>query len=304
MSSSLQQEDEEDVVMNDALDDTNTNAAASSTCTSADVREEVVVDSIFQHLLQTVCMDVASTLHQQIKTGGGYGVGVPMTSHVLSSSSSSTRTDGANGGSTSTISPAIQSRLQLYPELYEGKSEAEIQQLLEKFAVDLPMVDSRMERSRKRLGTTATAGGQWASASDEDEEDDEDDDKPKKKGKKKKIGGGSDDEDDEDYQMEDDKDDDEMDAGARQKSASSTEEQPAASDANAAAAATGDTTCTPAATLGMVDIWGNRPVAEPTNVTCECPLCGRHVSTSRFASHLDKCMGLSTRPLAGSSMRG
>jgi len=42
-----------------------------------------------------------------------------------------------------------------------------------------------------------------------------------------------------------------------------------------------------------IDIWGKRPLKEPKNQFVRCRLCGRHVSTSRFASHLDKCMGLS-----------
>jgi hypothetical protein len=47
-------------------------------------------------------------------------------------------------------------------------------------------------------------------------------------------------------------------------------------------------------TIHHLDIWGRMPPKEPKQ-TCECQLCGRHVSTTRFASHLDKCMGLSTR---------
>jgi hypothetical protein len=42
-----------------------------------------------------------------------------------------------------------------------------------------------------------------------------------------------------------------------------------------------------------LDVWGNLPPKEPKQ-TVECQLCGRHVATSRFATHLDKCMGLST----------
>lgn len=57
------------------------------------------------------------------------------------------------------------------------------------------------------------------------------------------------------------------------------------------------------------DIWGNYPPKEPKDFYCVCTICNRQISTSRFASHLDKCMGLSTRPLAsggagGSSTRG
>eukprot|EP00980_Cylindrotheca_fusiformis_P005737 scaffold1194_cov127-Cylindrotheca_fusiformis.AAC.14 len=45
--------------------------------------------------------------------------------------------------------------------------------------------------------------------------------------------------------------------------------------------------------IDHLDIWGKLPPKEPKQ-TCECRLCGRHVSALRFAPHLDKCMGLST----------
>jgi hypothetical protein len=277
-------DDEEEVNMSVASVTSNDNTDDSN------VRSDWVVESVFQHLLNSVCIDMASNIHQHLKTGGGYGLGIPMTSHVLS------RPDGT----TTTTSPIIQSRRQLYPELYQGKSEAEIQQLLNQYAVDLPMVDGRKERSRKRLEAAETAE-QWGT----DEEEDDEVDKPKTKGKKKKIGAGSDDEDDEDYQMEEDKDDDEMvTADGRQKSSTSSSTGQKSETTTSADSGVAATDNVAPATLGSVDIWGNRPPAEPTHITCRCTLCGRHVSTSRFASHLDKCMGLSTRPLAGSASRG
>ena len=45
--------------------------------------------------------------------------------------------------------------------------------------------------------------------------------------------------------------------------------------------------------ISNLDIWGKFPPKEPKK-TVKCPVCSRFVSTSRFASHLDKCMGLST----------
>lgn len=45
--------------------------------------------------------------------------------------------------------------------------------------------------------------------------------------------------------------------------------------------------------ISNLDIWGKFPPKEPKK-TVKCPECNRFVSTSRFASHLDKCMGLST----------
>lgn len=41
------------------------------------------------------------------------------------------------------------------------------------------------------------------------------------------------------------------------------------------------------------DIWGNIPPKEPKYLV-ECQICRRQVAVSRFAPHLDKCMGLGT----------
>ena len=48
------------------------------------------------------------------------------------------------------------------------------------------------------------------------------------------------------------------------------------------------------------DIWGNIPPKEPKYLV-ECQVCLRQVSVSRFAAHLDKCMGLGTVRGAGGS---
>ena len=56
--------------------------------------------------------------------------------------------------------------------------------------------------------------------------------------------------------------------------------------------------------ISNLDIWGKFPPKEP-KTTVKCPECTRFVSTSRFASHLDKCMGLSTaRGSSGNPARG
>jgi hypothetical protein len=41
------------------------------------------------------------------------------------------------------------------------------------------------------------------------------------------------------------------------------------------------------------DIWGAIPPKEPKYMV-ECQICNRQVAASRFAPHLDKCMGLGT----------
>jgi hypothetical protein len=45
-------------------------------------------------------------------------------------------------------------------------------------------------------------------------------------------------------------------------------------------------------TTQQQDIWGKTPLKEDPNRFAVCRICGRHVSTLRFAPHLDKCMGL------------
>jgi hypothetical protein len=42
------------------------------------------------------------------------------------------------------------------------------------------------------------------------------------------------------------------------------------------------------------DIWGKMPLKEDPNRFALCRICGRQVSTLRFAPHLDKCMGLNS----------
>lgn len=39
------------------------------------------------------------------------------------------------------------------------------------------------------------------------------------------------------------------------------------------------------------DIWGRIPAKE---AAAKCPVCTRHISTLRFAPHLDKCLGIGT----------
>ena len=43
----------------------------------------------------------------------------------------------------------------------------------------------------------------------------------------------------------------------------------------------------------LTDIYGRTPGKEP-NYTIACPNCGRHLSSSRLANHLEKCMGSSS----------
>jgi Sgf11 (transcriptional regulation protein) len=53
-------------------------------------------------------------------------------------------------------------------------------------------------------------------------------------------------------------------------------------------------------TTNHLDIWGRVPPKEPKQ-NVECRICGRMVSASKFAPHLDRCMGLSLSRNGGGS---
>lgn len=48
------------------------------------------------------------------------------------------------------------------------------------------------------------------------------------------------------------------------------------------------------------DIWGNTPLKEPPEMI-SCSVCSQKINTLRFASHLDKCLGLGNTTRAASS---
>jgi hypothetical protein len=50
---------------------------------------------------------------------------------------------------------------------------------------------------------------------------------------------------------------------------------------------------TVASSKSQTDIWGRHPPREAKE-PIQCSICGRQVSTLRFAPHLDKCMGIGT----------
>ncbi|KAG7337880.1 Sgf11 transcriptional regulation protein [Nitzschia inconspicua] len=297
--------------------------------------KERIVESIFEHLVTSVCIDFASNMHQSLKTGKGGTVA------LLSGSTSSSTTryhetlphlDDLNkgeapvaGGSASRSNEvpiskpasslevaAVQSRLQLYPELYRERSCQEVLDTLNKYAVDLP--DGKQQKEWTPSKWINEQSDAVAATESDGDIDDAYDNNYGRNGngttnKKKKRKIGDDDDDDEEFQMEEeDKDDDELELQQGQKK-SNTEEKSSQESGPAETTATGTSTISDetASAIGpagvKTDIWGNRPPKEPLNITCRCRLCGRHVSTTRFASHLDKCMGLSTRPFAGQAKR-
>ncbi|KAL3943757.1 MAG: hypothetical protein SGBAC_002180 [Bacillariaceae sp.] len=175
--------------------------------------EDAIVDSIYEHMVRSVCIDVACNMHELIKTGA-----LPP-SELLATSS----------------------RHEIYPEIYDGKSSIEVNEILESFGTYQTTTVSR----KRKLPSEETA---------EDSPDGADTpDGPSK---------SADEESEEDEDFED--------------PSSAAEDKPSAKQP-----------------ISNLDIWGNFPPKEPKK-TVKCTLCSRFVSTSRFASHLDKCMGLST----------
>jgi hypothetical protein len=284
-------------------------------------RRQKIVDSIYELISNGVLIDVASNIHRLIKTEGS-------SQELLLSSRS-------GAGDMSCGTSIVSSHRELYPELYKDKNDEEIQQLMEQYAVDYP--NSRGRTKRPIVGdsinsssnnddndnSNITVSVMTTTRSningDDDDEDDDDEEKEQSKRKRKKK-----DDDDSDYEMEEDKDDDEIaEEYKQQKKRSTTTPAFSATTITTTGATTGvstadttnttengtnntklTTTTTTTTTTAQMDIWGKIQPKESKDLTCHCRLCGRHVSTSRFASHLDKCMGLSTRPLAGSMTRG
>jgi hypothetical protein len=241
-----------------------------------------------------VLIDIASNLHQIIKTEGTAQPLFTMLSNEISTK-----------------------RSELFPELYENKSEEEIEMLMKQYAVDYPR-SNRKERPSDIVSNTSSSNtttndvnnndNQSKEGDDDEEEEDDENDQPTAKKRRRKKNS---DDDDSDYEMEDDKDDDEKfdDISKNRKSSKAGDQlTPGGTTASTAPNNGTDNGTTVAksttTTAHHVDIWGKIQPKESKDLTCRCRLCGRHVSTSRFANHLDKCMGLSTRPLAGSATRG
>mmetsp|Transcript_9558 Transcript_9558/g.20668 ORF Transcript_9558/g.20668 Transcript_9558/m.20668 type:complete len:397 (+) Transcript_9558:194-1384(+) len=357
-NNSIQNDDGDRAVVDDS-DDPKDNIASSDRVTiktENTTSEDRIVESIHQHVMESICRDVASNLHEMIKTGAADVI------------PSSWKLFAGN---------KMPSRRELYPELYNGSSsdgridndssemvdtgkggdktdenrdskpktrkrmtDGEIESVLDKFAVDLPSSSSssispKTSRKRQPLRDMAQEEEERRLLSKikkrkesnykDDSEDNEDD----------VTNGDNDDEDedDEEFKIDDaegEDDDDEDMGGTRKKkrtlssssatpSTGSTIEQPVSSLLSTASATTANLTttkATPTATTTSttnnnnnnnsnhptVDIWGKTPAKEPKNRLCRCQLCGRLISTSRFASHLDKCMGLSTSRGGASSI--
>lgn len=158
------------------------------------------------------------------------------------------------------------SRHEVFPSLYEGKSKEEVQEILDHFATEIP---TRHSRKRKKIRhPSPPPGDDKVGEGSEDGDKDDDDDG------------------DEDFKMEDEE------QGAATNGASEATTEASTENADSALTAKAPTSSP------KLDIWGRMPSKEsPQPVVCT--LCGRAVSSSRFASHLEKCMGISTRPSTG-----
>jgi len=306
--------DEDDVVIDDSNDRNSSSdihvpaVALSDNITSSSIistSEDRIVEAIYQDVMESMCRDLASNMHQLIKTGAG---GVIPSSWKLFTGTK------------------VPTRRELYPELYNGgesngkehhdgkitdtlpkkaMTDDEINSLLDKYAVDLPpkgtsSLTSRKRRKRdmaeeeeKRLLLSKI---QKEKESNYKDSDDEEEDK----------SNDEEDEDDEDFKMEDaNEEGDEATNKTKQRGRSmSTSSDPRGSPPPTTDEAP-DAAKSNTSSSSKLDIWGKCPAKEPKNRLCRCRLCGRLISTSRFASHLDKCMGLSTsRTGGGSALNG
>jgi len=214
-------------------------------------REERILQSLYDHVLRSVVVSYASSMHEMIKTG-------QFPASELQTPSS---------------------RQEIFPDLYRGKSTEEIQALLQEFGTEqMPSLCTNKRKLRQVAEAIASTDEVIKEKVAEEEDEDEGDDN---------------DDDDEDFKADDNDVEDE--AEEKQDTTKSTSIP---------------TITTNGGTQSQeveqqphgVDIWGRIPPKEPKQPVL-CTLCGRHISTSRFASHLEKCMGISTRPLAGIPIR-
>jgi hypothetical protein len=195
----------------------------STTETSHD---RVVRSILYDYLLPKVSIGMACNVHNLIQSGE-YSI-------------------------TSLKQPS--SRQELYPNIYEGKSEQEMNQELKHYATDFPTTTSSSKKrsfsevSSKDTSSNSTMTGESTTAA------------------VSKV---------------------ENPTGASNTTALGTEPP---------APTTTTTITTTSQRQPNCDIWGRIPPKEPKNA-CLCQVCGRSVSATRFAQHLDKCLQLgNTRP--------
>lgn len=213
---------------------------------------EKVVKSIYAHLLRSVVVGYASNMHELIKTGG-------ISAFELKTPSS---------------------RQEIFPSLYEGKTQEEIQSSLDQYATEIPA--RRQSRKRKLSQSAPNSPNKKETVSNTETSD------AKSEIEKSSANEGVDPKDH---------------AGERTPAAEKAEEtKEGAPESLTPATNNGSGPTASSQPSSGFDLWGRFPPKEP-KLPVECTLCGRLVSTMRFASHLEKCMGLSTRPSTGVPIR-
>lgn len=266
----------------DGDDDINNN----SNNTTADLTDRIAT-SIYNYLIEQVGIVVSSNLHELIKTGE-----IPM----------------------ATLTEPF-TRQELYPELYHNKDDEAVQEVLEQYETEVP-AGSQFARRQERKKVLNNKKRQLevdavALSSDPSSED----------GNKKAASEA---------------------AVVAAASATATAAVSATNailptsssssllvvppsltllDTGTSGTTADNTTGTPSPpvvvpvvllasptmqtrqTTNHLDIWGRVPPKEPKQ-NVECRICGRMVSASKFAPHLDRCMGLSMSRNGGNSGGG
>ena len=260
--------------------------------------KEKIVQSIYNHLVSKVCIDVTSNIHELIKTGEISMIEM--------------------------IEPFT--RQELYPELYTNCNDEQIQEKLNQYSTEIPPTSNYWKRYHKRRRLLLEQQQQQEEENEAEQEQKEEESKDivmastntnEQPADESGMPAAS-------VKNQTQSNVDEAVAGtATNATVNDTTAAVAAvastsSEAEATAADTTrtTTTTTSASTSTMqtrqstsgsssnstnqVDIWGRIPSKEP-KYNVECRICGRMVSALRFAPHLDKCMGLSMARGAGNS---
>ena len=215
--------------------------------TSAEASRERIVQSLYDHFMTSICIDVACNMHELIKTGEYslaelmepfsrqeiYPELYPTTNPPLDEN------DERTMGQSATMTPTTHHNPSSSSSLLSSSPSSSIQDVLEYYAVEVPQLPTRRRKRPLRSFRQGVDGSN--DATEQSLEDDPTNDPPE---------------------------------------------------------ALPTPTMQTRHTINHSDIWGRLPPKEPKQ-TCRCQICGRHVSTLRFAPHLDKCMGLSTRPSQG-----
>ena len=195
---------------------------------------EKIANSIFDFLLDRVLTEVACNLHSLIKTGE-----IPLAK----------------------LKEPF-TRQELYPELYDGLDDQDIDSILDKYSTERLL--ERHMKGKKRPHSQLSGDVNGDSKEADGPSDPSSAISPSSLKNEAAVSASSD---------------------------GGGESKPSVADGSATGTTPAPTMQTRQA-LNHTDIWGRIPPKEPKQ-NVECRICGRQVSALRFAPHLDKCMGLS-----------